>query len=394
MKTVSILGSTGSIGRSTIDLVAHHRDSYAVHALTAQNNVELLAKQARDLNARYAVIGNEDHYATLKSLLSGSGIECAAGRDAVIDAAGRPVDWTMAAIVGMAGLEPLMAAIALGKCVAIANKEPLVAAGNLVIASARQHGTTLLPVDSEHNAIFQVFDPDNRAGIARIVLTASGGPFRTWSADQMAAATPEQAVAHPNWSMGSKISVDSASMMNKALEVIEAHYLFDMPPEKIDVLVHPQSVIHSMVEYADGSFLAQMGAPDMRTPIANALGWPRRIATSGARLDLAQMRRLDFEALDPVRFPAVSMAYDCIRRGQGACITLNAANEVAVQAFLDRRVGFAEINAINAAMLDSVKTVELSGLNDILSFDRTVRHAAETYIQSGSIRTPNKTASL
>ena len=380
MRNVSILGSTGSVGRNTVDLLSHHEGIYRVNVLTAHSNVTLLAEQARALKARKAVIGDENLYAQLKELLAGTGIECAAGREAIIAAAAEPADWTMAAIVGMAGLEPIMAAIGQGKCVAIANKEPLVAAGPLVIAAARQSGATLLPVDSEHNAIFQVFEPENRAAIARIVLTASGGPFRRWTAAQMESATPEQAVAHPNWAMGAKISVDSATMMNKALEVIEAGYLFALPPEQIDVLVHPQSIIHSMVEYADGSFLAQLGAPDMRTPIANALGWPGRIATSGMKLDLAALKRLDFESLDAARFPAVGLAYEAMRAGPAACVTLNAANEVAVQAFLDRRIGFTDIIRVVQAVLDTTQMIDLSGLSDMLSFDRAVREAATGYI--------------
>lgn len=380
MKTVSILGSTGSVGRNTVDLLSHHADLYQVNALTAQSNVALLAEQARMLKARKAVIGDDGLYATLKELLAGSGIECAAGRAAIIEAAAEPADWIMAAIVGMAGLEPILAAIGQGRCVAIANKEPLVAAGPLVIAAARRSGATLLPVDSEHNAIFQVFEPENRSAIARIVLTASGGPFRDRTVAQMEAATPEQAVAHPNWAMGAKISVDSATMMNKALEVVEAHYLFALPPEQIDVLIHPQSIIHSMVEYVDGSFLAQLGAPDMRTPIANALGWPKRIATSGMRLDLATLKRLEFEKPDPARFPALGLAYESLRTGPAACVALNAANEVAVQAFLDRRIGFTDIVRIVRAVLNDTQMIDLSGLSDILSLDRAVREAATGYI--------------
>ncbi len=382
MKTVSILGSTGSIGRSTVDLLQAHPGEYSVNALTAQRNVALLAEQARLLNARRAVIGDERLYPELKNLLSGTGIECAAGRGAVIAAAQDRADWIMAAIVGMAGLEPILAAVAQGGLVAIANKEPLVAAGPLVIAAAQRHGTTLLPVDSEHNAIFQVFDKGNKDSVVRIVLTASGGPFRTWGRERMAAATPEEAVAHPNWSMGAKISVDSASMMNKALEVIEAHFLFDMPPDKIEVLVHPQSVIHSMVEYIDGSFLAQLGAPDMRTPIANALGWPGRIATSGLRLDLTVLKRLDFEALDRDRFPAVDLAYACIGAGPGACVVFNAANEIAVQAFLDKKIGFCQIVETVQEMLGTTAPPPLSALADVISFDQAVRRATESYILS------------
>lgn len=386
MKTMSILGSTGSVGRSTVDLVRAHRGRFRVNALTAQRNVDLLAEQAVDLGSALAVIGDETLYPALKDKLSGTGIECAAGRDAIIAAAASPADWVMAAIVGMAGLEPILAAIGQCGCVAIANKEPLVAAGDIVMEAARARGTTLLPVDSEHNAIFQVFENDNRAGIERIVLTASGGPFRDWSRAQMESATPEQAVAHPNWSMGAKISVDSATMMNKALEVIEAACLFAMPPEKIDVLIHPQSIIHSMVEYADGSFLAQLGAPDMRTPIAHALGWPERIATSGQRLDLSTLKKLEFSAPDPDRFPALGLAYDVLRAGRAACITFNAANEVAVEAFLNREIGFCAIVETVAAMLDRMKKVEICGLEDILSLDHTVRAQTRTYIKQNPLR--------
>lgn len=380
VRTVSILGSTGSVGRSTVDLLQHHSNEYRVNVLTAHRNVKLLAEQADALNARKAVIGDVSLYNELRSLLSHTDIQVDAGRAAIIKAAVEPADWIMAAIVGMAGLEPILAAIGQGTCVAIANKEPLVSAGKLVIEAARKSGATLLPVDSEHNAVFQVFDNENKNGIERIVLTASGGPFRTWSFEQMEAATPEQAVAHPNWSMGAKISVDSASMMNKALEVIEASYLFDMPPEKIDVLVHPQSVVHSMVEYNDGSFLAQLGAPDMRTPISNALGWPKRIATSGQKLDLAALKRLDFEPLDNKKFPSVNLAYQCLRAGQAACIVLNASNEVAVQAFLDREIGFNDIIRTIQAMLEQVPQPEMSTLDDILSFDESVRDATKSYI--------------
>lgn len=381
MKTVSILGSTGSVGRSTVDLIQSQRHMFDVRVLTAQSNVDLLAEQARALEAKLAVIGDEKLYQALKTKLAGTETDVAAGRQAVIDAAGMDADWVMAAIVGMAGLEPLMNAIARGKAVAIANKEPLVAAGPLVMAQAQRYGAKILPVDSEHNAIFQVFENQNKAAIERLVITASGGPFRTWTKAQMARATPEQAVAHPNWSMGAKISVDSASMMNKALEVIEAHYLFDMPAEKIDVVVHPQSVVHSMVEYADGSFLAQLGASDMRTPIAYALAWPSRMPTSGQRLDLTQLRRLDFEPLDHDRFPAVGRAFACLRAGQAACLVFNAANEVAVQAFLDGKIGFLAIHDVISGALDHFDAPgSLQTLEDILLLDQTVRQHSESYI--------------
>lgn len=380
MKTVSILGSTGSVGRSTVDLILSQPQDFEVQVLTAQTNVELLAEQARQLKAKRAVIGEETLYDTLKDSLAGTGTEVACGRAAIIEAGEYPAQCILAAIVGMAGLEPLMRAIGQGTSVAIANKEPLVAAGPLVMAMAKKHGTIILPVDSEHNAIFQVFESENKSSIERLVLTASGGPFRTWTREQMARATPVQAVAHPNWSMGAKISVDSASMMNKALEVIEAHYLFGMPAGKIDVLVHPQSVIHSMVEYADGSFLAQLGAPDMKTPIACALAWPSRMPTSGARLDLAQLKRLDFEPMDRDRFPLMEKAYECLRAGQEACLTFNAANEVAVAAFLSGRIGFSDIYSVITDALEQTGVKDLQSLEDILLLDHTVRHQSEAYI--------------
>jgi 1-deoxy-D-xylulose-5-phosphate reductoisomerase len=380
MKIISILGSTGSVGRATVDIVTRHPDRFKIAALTAQNNIDLLCEQAIQLRPCHVVIGNEAHYDTLKSRLAGTGIGYAAGAEAIIDAARLSCDVSMAAIVGMAGLRPILAAITQGKCVAIANKEPLVAAGALVMAEAQRHGTTLLPVDSEHNAIFQCLEPENRDAVARLVLTASGGPFRTWSQERMNAATPEQAVAHPNWSMGAKISVDSASMMNKALELIEASILFSMPHEKIDVLVHPQSVIHSMVEYVDGSFLAQLGAPDMRTPIAHTLAWPGRVDSPGMRLDLVTLRRLDFEPLDHAKFPAVTMARECLDAGAWAPIVLNAANEVAVAHFLKKKIGFSQIIEVVRAALSSINPLAISGLDDILSLDDIARRAAQAYI--------------
>ncbi len=380
MKTINILGSTGSVGCSTVDLIAAHPQDFNVQVVTANSRAEELAAQAIALKAQKAIVADESAYEALKSALAGTGIETAAGREALLEGAAEPVDITMAAIVGMAGLLPIMKAIENSKAVAIANKEPLVAAGALVMAEAEKCGTTLLPVDSEHNAIFQVFDRTNRESIERIILTASGGPFRTWTLAQMAAATPAQAVSHPNWSMGAKISVDSASMMNKALEVIEAHYLFAMLPEKIDVLVHPQSVIHSMVEYNDGSVLAQLGAPDMRTPIAHALAYPARMSTTGQRLDWAKLKTLDFEELDDLRFPAVGMAYESLNSGGAACVALNAANEVAVAAFLAGRLSFMGITQAIRAVLDYCEKPLLTNLEEIIAFDATVRDITEAYI--------------
>jgi 1-deoxy-D-xylulose-5-phosphate reductoisomerase len=380
---ITLLGATGSIGRSTADIIMAAPEAFDVQAVTANTDSEGLAALAQALGAKHAVIADENCHADLRERLRGTEIEVSCGDDAVTDAAALPADTVMAGIVGMAGLAPVMAAIGQGCRVAIANKEPLVAAGPLVMEAARRHGAELVPVDSEHNAVFQVFEAGNIAAIEKIVLTASGGPFRTWSLEQMRAATPEQAVAHPNWSMGRKISVDSASMMNKALEVIEAHYLFGLPPEKIEVLVHPQSTVHAMVGYSDGSFLAQLGAPDMRTPISHALAWPGRRETPGRRLDLAALRRLDFEPLDEARFPAVSHARACLQAGQAACLALNAANEVAVAAFLAGRIGFLDIYDTAKAVHDRAElAAELASLEQIMEFDRVVRRQAEDYIDS------------
>ncbi len=376
IRTLTILGSTGSVGTATLDVVRANAGAFSILALTAHKNVGALAKQAIEFKAKLAVIGDEALYNDLQDALSGTGIEVAAGRKAIIDAASRTADCTMAAIVGMAGLEPILAAINNGKHVAIANKEPLVAAGSIVLAAAQKSGATLLPVDSEHNAIFQVFEQQNRAAIKRIILTASGGPFREWTLEQMEAATPAQAVKHPNWSMGVKISVDSATMMNKALEVIEAHHLFALPPEQIDVVLHPQSIVHSMVEYADGSVLAQMGASDMRVPIAHALGWPERLNNAAERLDFTKISALTFDAVDHRRFPAINLAYDCLRAGPAACIAFNAANEVAVESFLAGRCGFTGIFETVRRMMEEAGQEDISGLQSVLAFDQKVRHAA------------------
>lgn len=380
MKTISILGSTGSVGRSAVDVLSAHPESFRVRALTAARNVDLLADQALQLGAEIAVIADELAYDSLKERLHGSGIEVAAGRKALCEAAERPADCVLAAIMGMAGLEPLLSAIAQGACVAIANKEPLVAAGALVLERARKSGATLLPVDSEHNAVFQVFDPQRRESVESIILTASGGPFRTWSREQMACATPEQAVAHPNWSMGAKISVDSASMMNKALEIIEAARLFDVSGERISVLVNPESVVHSMVAYADGSVLAQMGARDMRTPITFCLGWPDRLETPGEKLDWKSLKSLTFEEPDHEKFPALSMAYACLREGPSACLALNAANEIAVDAFLKREIPFLRIVEIVQRILDSDLKPDPQSLEEIIKMDETIRGLARSCI--------------
>ncbi|PWC95610.1 1-deoxy-D-xylulose-5-phosphate reductoisomerase [Azospirillum sp. TSO5] len=379
-RSVTILGSTGSVGTQTVDLVSRDPERFPVEALTANRNVTLLAQQARQLNARLAVVADPSAYAELKSLLSGTGIEVAAGSEAVAAAAERPADWVMAAIVGAAGLQPTLAAVRRGAIVAFANKEVLVCAGALMMEEVKTHGATLLPVDSEHSAIYQVFDFDRTDSVARLILTASGGPFRTRDRAFMAAATREQAVAHPTWDMGAKISVDSATMMNKGLELIEAHFLFGIPEERIDVLVHPQSVIHSLVEYVDGSVLAQLGTPDMRTPIAYALGWPARIATPAERLDLVKTSTLTFEAPDPVRFPALRLARAALQSGGGAPTILSAANEVAVQAFLDRRIGFLDIERIVEETLTALPHRPLRDLAAVREADADARRDAASRV--------------
>lgn len=380
MRTVTVLGSTGSVGANTVDVLKAHPDQFKVHAMTARKNIQLLAEQCKALKADLAVIEDETLYADLKELLSGTGTKVQAGRAAIIEAAAHPVDWTMAAILGMAGLEPILAALKNGKCVAIANKEPLVSAGTIVMEAARKAGSTILPVDSEHNAIFQVLEQDNKNAVARLILTASGGPFRTASVDDMAKATKQQALAHPNWAMGAKISIDSATMMNKALEVIEANILFGIEPSKIEVLIHPQSVIHSMVEYVDGSVLAQMGASDMRVPIAHCLGWPDRLSGTAQRLDFLKISNLTFEVPDHRRFPAINYAYDCLQQGQAACIAFNAANEVAVQAFLDGTIGFLDIFDIVRGTVEENQEGKISNLESVIFYDEQMRSKAKTRI--------------
>lgn len=375
-KRVTILGSTGSVGTQTIELIEANRNTHEVVALTAQKNWELLAQQARALSAQLAVIGDESKYHELKNALSGTKTEVACGAAAIRDAAMRDSDWVMAAIVGAAGLAPTMAAVQRGARVAFANKECLVCAGPLMMKEVEKHGAHLLPVDSEHNAIFQVFDEEGRDGISRLILTASGGPFRNLSREDMAKVTRAEAVKHPVWAMGAKISIDSATMMNKGLEIIEARFLFNMPEDKIDVLVHPQSVIHSMVEYKDGSVLAQMGSPDMRTPIAYTLAWPRRMATPAARLDLAKIGSLTFEAPDEVRFPSLRLAREVLRTGETAPTILNAANEVAVAAFLEDRIGYLDIAKIVEDTLSAMNIAKLTDLGVFAAIDAEARRLA------------------
>jgi 1-deoxy-D-xylulose-5-phosphate reductoisomerase len=372
-RTLSIFGATGSIGLSTLDLVRQHRGRYRVVALTANGNAADLAMLAKEFSAEIAVVADESVYPALKEALSGSSTKAAAGSAALIQAAQMGADWTMAAIVGCAGLPPTMAAIDAGKTVALANKEALVSAGELMMAAVARSGATLLPVDSEHNAIFQCLAGGRIDQVRKITLTASGGPFRTFNLNQMRAVTPAQAVAHPNWSMGAKISVDSATMFNKGLELIEAHHLFPVGLDKIDILVHPQSVIHSMVEYQDRSTLAQLGSPDMRIPIASALAWPERIETSCQPLDLAKISHLDFEPLDEVRFPATRLCRDAAAAGGATPVILNAANEVAVAAFLAGRIGFLDIAEMVSSTLDVYSPNAPRSLDDLFSIDAAAR---------------------
>lgn len=382
MKRITILGATGSIGTSTLDLIERNRDGFEVLALTANSDVEGLAASAKRVGAKRAVVADATRYEALKAALADTGIEAAAGADAVCDAARMGADWTMAAIVGCAGLKPVMAAIESGGTLALANKEALVSAGEVMTRAVEAHGVTLLPVDSEHNAVFQCLDRTAPKGVARIILTASGGPFRERTLDEMRGITPEQAVAHPNWSMGAKISVDSATMMNKGLELIEAFHLFPVAADQLDIIVHRQSVVHSMVEYIDGSVLAQMGSPDMRTPIAYALAWPERMETPCERLDLAKVARLDFEAADAVRFPAIGLAKEALRAGGARPAILNAANEVAVEAFLKGRVGFLEIAAIVADTLERYDPLAPDSLDAVLAIDAEARRIAGERVQA------------
>ncbi|MGH6981438.1 MAG: 1-deoxy-D-xylulose-5-phosphate reductoisomerase [Stellaceae bacterium] len=385
-RRVTILGSTGSVGRNTVELVSGRPNEYAVEALVALKSAEALAEQARAVRAKIAVIADPGKYAALKSALAGSGIEAAAGPAAVVQAAQRPAEWVMAAIVGAAGLAPTLAAVERGALVALANKEALVCAGALMTAAVRASGATLLPVDSEHNAIFQCFEADQTHAIERIVLTASGGPFRERPLSAMANVTPAEAVAHPNWRMGAKISVDSATMMNKGLEVIEAIHLFGLRGDQVDVVVHPQSVVHGLVYYQDGSVLAQLGSPDMRTPIANTLGWPRRISAPSPRLDLAALGQLTFEAPDPTRFPALRIARAAMAEGGAAPIILNAANEVAVASFLDGAVGFLDIAAIVEETLSVLDRGAIVTLDDVYDIDRAAREQARRLVGNGARR--------
>jgi len=379
--SLTVLGATGSIGKSTLDLVARTPERFDIVALTAQTNAPALAKLARQHRAKVAVIGDEAYLDTLRDELAGSGIQAAAGAEALVEAALMPADCVMAAIVGAAGLRPTFAAASRGVRVALANKECLVSAGHVFTAEVKRSGAELLPVDSEHSAAFQALAGASPGSIEKIVLTASGGPFRTWTLEQLEQATPEQALKHPNWSMGAKITIDSASLMNKGLELIEAFHLFPVAAEALDCVVHPQSIVHCLVSYVDGSVLAQMAQPDMRTPISLALAWPERMAAPTERLDLARVGTLTFEAPDETRFPALRVARAAMRRGDTAPAVLNAANEIGVQAFLGRRIKFLEIARLVEETLDEAERQGAIGpagcLDDILSVDALARRLAE-----------------
>jgi 1-deoxy-D-xylulose-5-phosphate reductoisomerase len=357
-------------------LIDRDPDAYRVEALTAHRRVDALAEQAQRLNARFVAVADAEKYSDLKTAMSGTDAEIAAGPEAIVEAAARDADWVMAGIVGAAGLEPTLEAARQGAVVAFANKECLVCAGDLMLEEISRSGATLLPVDSEHNAIFQVFDFDRRDSIEKIILTASGGPFRQTSLEDLRKVTPAQAVAHPNWDMGAKISVDSATMMNKGLELIEAYYLFGLPEDRIDILVHPQSIIHSMVAYVDGSVLAQLGTPDMRTPISYTLAWPRRMTAPSARLDLGEIATLTFEAPDSERFLALKLAREALKTGGSAPTILNASNEVAVAGFLDDRLGFLDIPRVVAETLDKMPVTVIGSVDDVLTVDGETRKVA------------------
>jgi 1-deoxy-D-xylulose-5-phosphate reductoisomerase len=393
-RTVSILGSTGSVGANTVELVesqnAQKAGTYRVVALSANERADLLAAQAHRLRPEFVAIANPSRYVELKQALSGSGIEIASGPQAVIEAARRDADWLMASIMGTAGLEPTLAAVERGKTVALANKECLVSAGELFMNKVRQHGTTLLPVDSEHNAVFQVFDAAQTDAIERITLTASGGPFRTWTSNQMKGVTPAQACRHPNYAMGAKISVDSATLMNKGLELIEAHHIFAVPPDRLDVVVHPQQAVHCLVTYIDGSILAQLSSPDMRTPIAYALGYPRRITAPTRRMNLAELGQMTFEPPDLIRFPCLRLAQEAMAAGNGATTVLNAANEVAVAAFLAGNLAFETIPDLVEATMAACASQpgEPLSLPAVLALDSQAReHAKRALKNVGSLAT-------
>jgi 1-deoxy-D-xylulose-5-phosphate reductoisomerase len=381
-RRISIFGSTGSIGVNTLDVVRHlgGREAFEIVALTGRGNVALLAEQAREFGARYAVTADWDAFGALKTALAGSGTEAAAGAAAMEHAASEPTDWVMAGIVGIAGLRPTLAAARTGATIALANKECLVSGGALFQQAIEKAGAKLLPVDSEHNAIFQVLDTNQASAVERIILTASGGPFRTWPIERMRDVTPEAAAAHPNWAMGRKISIDSATLFNKALEMIEADRLFGAPGRSLEVVIHPQSVIHSMVGYRDGSILAQLGAPDMRTAIGYALGWPQRPNLPVQRLDFTKVARLDFEAPDEVRFPALRLAREAIAAGGLAGAVLNGAKEVALEAFIERRIGLLDIAATVEKVMEKMGAPAATEIGAVFDADTRARALAEELV--------------
>ena len=389
-RRITILGATGSIGASTIDLIKRAPERYGVVAVTARRNAAALAQIARAVGAELAVVADPAVYGELKDALAGSRVEAAAGETALLEAAMRPADWVMAAISGAVGLKPTLAAIERGATVALANKECLVCAGSLFMRRAASAGATVLPVDSEHNAVFQALGAGPREDVSRVILTASGGPFRTWSLDQIRQATPEQALRHPNWSMGPRITVDSASMMNKGLELIEAQHLFGLKPDEIDVLVHPQSVVHGLVEFRDGSVVAQLGSPDMRIPIAHCLAWPARLDSPAARLDLARIRELTFEAPDPLRFPALALARRAMEAGGAAPTVMNAADEVAVGEFIAGRIAFPAIVGLVEATLDAASArgllAEPAGVEAAIAVDHVARSLARELLPEIAVK--------
>jgi 1-deoxy-D-xylulose-5-phosphate reductoisomerase len=381
-RTVSVLGSTGSVGVNTVDLIAHHNElapgAYEVVALTAKANVRELAAQARRVKPRFVAVADASAYGALKQELGGTSVKLGAGAEAVEEAAAMDAAWVMASIMGAAGLRPTLAAVSRGVTVSLANKECLVCAGDLFMKEVRRSGATLLPVDSEHNAVFQVFDARQSAAIERVTLTASGGPFRTWTAEQMAKVTPAEACKHPNYSMGAKISVDSATLMNKGLELIEAHHLFGIDSERLGVVVHPQQIVHCLVAYVDGSVLAQLGSPDMRTPIAYALGYPDRIEAPTVRLDLAKLGQLTFEAPDLKRFPCLALAQHALQTLGSAPTILNAANELAVEAFLAGKIDFSDIARVVESVLakSNSSAAAPASIDEALSVDAAARAVA------------------
>lgn len=384
-RTVTILGSTGTIGCQTLDVLSHHQDQYSVKALTAQNNVELLARQAIECEAEYAVIGNEEKYQELKSLLAHTNIEASAGETAILEAASHQADCYMAAIVGVAGLRPTLEAVKRGTRIALANKECLVSAGTLFLNKIADANAELIPVDSEHSAAYQSLMGAKAEDIQRVILTASGGPFRSWSHEQMAHATPKDALRHPTWNMGQKISIDSATMMNKALELIEAYHLFPLRPAQLEVIIHPQSIIHCLVEYIDGSTLAQLSAPDMRTPIAYSLSWPARMKTPTRPLDVKDLASMTFEEPDETRFPALRLAKQVLNEGDAAGTIFNAANEVAVEAFLSGHISFMSITQIVESTLESaineIGVSRIESIEDVIAIDIGARRLAERLIR-------------